>query len=92
MCKMQLAELNENHLGTCHELHKSREKNLAIAGKMTRSAHLLLLTTTTLFLCKTASWNTCFGHTGMSALLCRPCSLPLKAAALQLSVCWSWSR
>ncbi len=37
MCKMQLAELNESYLSTCHELHKSKEKNLAIAGKMTRS-------------------------------------------------------
>ena len=55
MCKMQLAELNENHLGTCHELHKSREKNLAIAGKMTRSAHLLLITTMTLYSCMIAS-------------------------------------
>ncbi|KAL0050284.1 hypothetical protein WJX82_008110 [Trebouxia sp. C0006] len=36
MCKMQLAELNESYLSTCHELHKSKEKNLAIAGKMTR--------------------------------------------------------
>ena len=39
MCKMHLAELNESYLSTCHELHKSREKNLAIAGKMTRSAN-----------------------------------------------------
>ncbi|KAL0042207.1 hypothetical protein WJX77_006142 [Trebouxia sp. C0004] len=36
MCKMQLAELNESYLSTCHELHKSKEKNLAIAAKMTR--------------------------------------------------------
>lgn len=36
LCKMQLAELNETHLGTCHELHKARDKNLAIAGKMTK--------------------------------------------------------
>ena len=35
-CKMQLAELNETYLSTCHELHKSKEKNLAIAGKMTK--------------------------------------------------------
>ena len=34
---MRLAELNESYLSTCHELHKSKEKNLAIAGKMTRS-------------------------------------------------------
>ncbi len=43
MCKMQLAELSESYLGTCHELHKSREKNLAIAGKMTRSVILCML-------------------------------------------------
>ncbi|KAL0041347.1 hypothetical protein WJX79_000374 [Trebouxia sp. C0005] len=36
MCKMTLAELNDNYLNTCHELHKCKEKNLAIAGKMTR--------------------------------------------------------
>lgn len=36
LCKMQLAELNETHLSTCHELHKAKEKNLAIAGKMTK--------------------------------------------------------
>lgn len=36
MCKMQLAELNESYLSTCHELHKAKEKNLAIAAKMTR--------------------------------------------------------
>ena len=35
-CKMELAELNENYLNTCHELHKAKDKNLAIAGKMTR--------------------------------------------------------
>lgn len=35
-CKMQLAELNESYLSTCHELHKAKEKNLAIAAKMTR--------------------------------------------------------
>lgn len=34
---MTLAELNDNYLNTCHELHKCKEKNLAIAGKMTRS-------------------------------------------------------
>ena len=38
MCKMQLAELNESYLSTCHELHKAKEKNLAIAAKMTRCA------------------------------------------------------
>ncbi len=49
MCKMQLAELNDSYLSTCHELHKSKEKNLAIAGKMTRSVmckhwlHVLLI-------------------------------------------------
>ena len=37
-CKMQLAELNESYLSTCHELHKAKEKNLAIAAKMTRYA------------------------------------------------------
>ena len=36
MCKMQLAELNESYVSVCHDLHKSKEKNLAIAAKMTR--------------------------------------------------------
>lgn len=36
MCKMELAELHESHLKVRNELHKSKEKNLAIAAKMTR--------------------------------------------------------
>ena len=67
MCKMQLAELNDSYLSTCHELHKAKEKNLAIAAKMTR-----YLDTQSCLLFKLLRHSTgqlCWGPRGSSSVL-----------------------